>query len=109
MQRKRRAAALLFFLAVLVSGCSAPPQELPPPPRQGVTLRVACPGDPVAAVVRDYGRGWELRQNAHITIVPYDPAKGIENCPADVWVVPPAELPRLAAANLLEELPNSFR
>jgi multiple sugar transport system substrate-binding protein len=94
-----------------LAGCKPerPRADAPPRPFAGALVRVACPGDPAAAVVAEYGRGWALREGARVEVAAYDPQAGPAAGPAaDVWVVAPAELPRLAAAGQLRRVPDDL-
>lgn len=115
MQPKSQAGRTLFWL-VLVSalplagcGCTGTPTGgAVPRPYEGRVVRVACPGDPPAAVVGRYGRAWAAREGVELQIVPYDPLTGLEaGPPADAWVVPAADMPRWAAAGQLLPVPGS--
>jgi ABC-type glycerol-3-phosphate transport system substrate-binding protein len=73
-------------------------------------LRVACPGEPVAAMVRSHARTWASWQLAHVEVRSYDPRRGPKKMDeADVWVIRPAELPHWAAAGRLLPAPASLR
>jgi multiple sugar transport system substrate-binding protein len=109
VQRKSVYLAPLFA-ALLAAGCR---QETPPTaparPHQGVTLRVACPGDPAAAVVETHARGWAARAGAQVQVLRYDRPAGPQTVEAaDVWVLRPAELPRWAAAGRLLPVPEKY-
>jgi multiple sugar transport system substrate-binding protein len=111
MQRERLARAFFWSLVWGAAGCARTPTEpvLPPLEHVGVEVRVACPKGP-AALVREYGRAWAAREGARVEVLPYDPKAGPESAgPADVWVIPPAQLPRWAAAGRLAALPEAYR
>jgi multiple sugar transport system substrate-binding protein len=94
------------MLAILASGCPRPP--VPSVPRQaafqGVVLRVACPAETPAVVVRENTRDWAARQGARVEVVRCD--RGDEPPPADVWVMRPSQLPHWAAAGKLQPVPE---
>jgi multiple sugar transport system substrate-binding protein len=96
--------------ALLLAGCR--PETAPtaaPRPYQGVTLRVACPEGPSAAVVQTYARGWAARAGVQVEVLRYDRPAGPQNVePADVWVLRPAELPHWAAAGRLLPVPPKY-
>jgi ABC-type glycerol-3-phosphate transport system substrate-binding protein len=108
MQRKSLfLASLLAFLGALPLGCRRVAPPPPPPPHQGVNVRVACPAGLPAALVRSHARAWSARQQATVEVRPYTASP--EEVPgADVWVLPPPELPRWAAADRLAPLPDSL-
>jgi ABC-type glycerol-3-phosphate transport system substrate-binding protein len=80
---------------------------------------VACPapaaaptaGEPrltdPAAAVGAWGRAWASRHGATLDVVTFDP-HGDPPADADVWVLPPASLPRWAAAGRLAQLPGGL-
>jgi multiple sugar transport system substrate-binding protein len=74
-----------------------------------VLLRVACPGDPAAAVVETHARGWAARAGAQVEVLRYDRLPGPQTVEsADVWVLRPAELPHWAAAGRLLPVPQPY-
>ncbi|MFO0846435.1 MAG: hypothetical protein U0797_29380 [Gemmataceae bacterium] len=92
----------ILSLTVLPAGCH---RFLPPPPaplHQGVTLRVSAPPS-VAGLVRAQARAWAGRQEARVEVVEAPAEKPAEG--ADVWLMPPAELPRWASAGRLSAVP----
>jgi ABC-type glycerol-3-phosphate transport system substrate-binding protein len=100
-------AFLISLLLGTAPGCSTatPPQGSEVKPAITV-LRVACPGEPTATVVQRYGRGWAGRDRS-LEIVRYEPALGPEAAPpADLWIVPTAEMPHWAAAGKLQVIPD---
>jgi ABC-type glycerol-3-phosphate transport system substrate-binding protein len=114
MQRKSSVGNPLFFPVAValagLAGCQRPAtRDEPPPQFTGLTLTVACPGDPAAAVVRTFSKAWQGRTGARVAVSNYDLAKGPGDVEADVWVVPPAELPRWADAGALTPLPGFFK
>jgi multiple sugar transport system substrate-binding protein len=98
-----------LFLAV--AGCGRPERPADPGPRfEGVELQVACPGDPAAALVRQYGSSWEQHEHCRLKVTTHDPDAGpASKDAADVWVVRPCELPRWAAAGRLLPVPEEVR
>jgi multiple sugar transport system substrate-binding protein len=114
MQRKSRRAGHLFsaLLAAAVAAGCRPTSSLPTAPEaphHGVHLHVACPGEATADLLRRHGGPWALRQGAQLGVVRYDPETGPEaGGPADVWVLAPADLPRLAAAGRLAPVPEGL-
>src|SRR5262245_4481788 len=95
-------SALAFLLLLGGAGCSSvlPPPE--PPPHKGAVVRVGCP-EPLAELVRSQSLAWQSRQQARVEVRAF-PAGG-----ADVWVLPPAELPRWAASGKLLPVPEGLR
>jgi multiple sugar transport system substrate-binding protein len=83
--------------------------EGPPQPFKGAALRAACPAGAPAEVVGLYSRGWDSRNATTVEVrqlqAGQDPAS-VEG--ADIWVIPPVELPRWAAANRLLPLPSEY-
>jgi multiple sugar transport system substrate-binding protein len=107
---RRGAGVGLLLLALLAgpSGCSPRPTNAPPPSKtaEPVVLKIACPDDLTAQVIKRYGRRWESQSGARLEIVRQD----AEAVPAaDVWVLPPARMSHFAAAGLLQPLPESYR
>ncbi len=119
MQRKSGRAGILFsgivlaaaaFLVVAV-GCSSKPTPSSPGALKpaGSVLKVACPGDPPAAVVERYGARWASQQGVRIEVVRYDPAQGPQSAGgADIWVLPTAQMPRWAARGELHAVPETY-
>jgi ABC-type glycerol-3-phosphate transport system substrate-binding protein len=113
----------LFFLLLFgaLAGChkASPTAGPTPEPHRGTTLRVACPapasapseGEPrltdPAAAVRAWGQAWAGRRGATLQVQTYDPKVG-PPAASDVWVLPPAELPRWAAAGAVLPLPSAM-
>src|SRR5262249_51061816 len=108
MQRKSPVAGRLFFLLAWAAvGCGGGGARVggPPEPYKGVGLRVACPPGAPADVVALYSRGWASRNGATVEVRPYEAGRGPAAVDgADVWVVPPAELPHWAAQGKLHPL-----
>jgi multiple sugar transport system substrate-binding protein len=101
--------ALVILAPALALGCG---RTKPPPPAvvpDRVILKIACPGEPSASVVKRYGQKWATAHNAQIEIVrvPETESPGVRDG-IDVWIIPPPALPRLAAANLVQTVPDSL-
>jgi ABC-type glycerol-3-phosphate transport system substrate-binding protein len=114
MQWKSPVVGRLFFLLALSAlGCGdgGAPVEGPPQPYKGVGLWVACPAGAPADVVALYSRGWASRNGVAVEVRPCEagrnPATTVEG--ADVWVLPPAELPHWAAQGKLQPLPPEYQ
>src|SRR6185437_4877223 len=113
MQPKSRRKWNLFctlLVTIGMGGCrpSSPSLEVPSSPHQGVELRIACPTETTASLLRGQGQSWALRQGAILKILRYDPSKetGPQAVgPADVWIIAPADLPRWAVAGRLASVP----
>src|SRR6185437_4076999 len=113
MQRKSGRVWLLFcslLIIIEISGCrpASTSIDVPVSPHQGVELRIACPTEATASLLRGPGQSWALRQGVILKILRYDFAK--EKGPqtagaADVWIIAPAELPRWAAVDQLAMIP----
>jgi ABC-type glycerol-3-phosphate transport system substrate-binding protein len=110
MQHKSFAIISVFLLAALaLAGChSESTEQRPPSPYAGLTIRVACSGDPSAAVVSTASKAWQGRHQATVEVVCYDRTKGPSSVEADVWILEPAELPRWADAGALAPLPETY-
>jgi multiple sugar transport system substrate-binding protein len=117
MQRKSTPVRPVFsflWLAVLsacLTGCGSPvaTSAAPAPhPFQGLTLKIACPGEPSRSVVERYGRGWATREGVRLEVAAYDPSSGPEVGGADLWLVGPAALGRWATADQLTPLPEEY-
>jgi multiple sugar transport system substrate-binding protein len=110
------AALSAAILAAAGCGTGAKPAAATPAdgPLQDVLVTVACPsgprGDLVAGGLAErHGRAWAARTGARVQVVRYDPSAGPAACgPADVWVLPPAAMPRWAAAGALQPIPASL-
>src|SRR5579871_1660653 len=103
MQPKRLRLLLFFFLSLLTSslaGCRRSPvsHDSEAPQHPGRELRIACPTEATAALLRSRGRSWAQHEGVNISLDVYDHSKEAEqNQPSasvDVWVISPADLPR---------------
>lgn len=118
MQPKRTIIWILLFslwFAVVSSGCRPTPTPMgfPASEQPRTQLSMACPTAATAAVLRGHGQPWALRQGVKLVLPLYDPAKETpwQNPPSptpDIWIVPPADLPRWAAAGQLAPLPDTY-
>jgi multiple sugar transport system substrate-binding protein len=99
-----KSLTILSILA-LPAGCQRVLPTPEPPPYHGVTLRVSAPAG-AAELVRVQSRAWAGRQEARVEVVVSPAEKPAEG--ADVWVVPPVELPRWAAAGRLLTVPPAL-
>jgi multiple sugar transport system substrate-binding protein len=118
MQRKSAAVRPVFsslatgLLLAALAGCGGPSAttpQTPPRPFDGVTLKVACPGETPRRVVERYGRDWATRQGIRLEAATYDAQAGPEAVAgADLWLIPPASLGRWAAADRLTPLPDEY-
>jgi multiple sugar transport system substrate-binding protein len=110
----------VYFIAVAACcfalGCgntSGPTNtEEPAKPLANRIVKVACPSGPrgssVVRLLERYGRAWAARTGAQVVTSTYDPGAGPDSgTPADVWIVPPAEMPRWAAGGLLQPVPDA--
>src|SRR5216683_3226829 len=76
---------------------------------EGVVLKIACPNEVTAEVVKRFAPGWGRRSGAQVEVVAYDPKTSpLSDGLADVWVIPPWQLGRWAAAGDLLPVPESF-
>ena len=108
MQPKSRTIVLLFLFVLVAAGCQGVLEPPAPPPHKNTLLRVACPPG-LADLVRSQSRSWQGRQEARVEATPYDLAAGPDSVAADVWLLPPADLPRWAAAGKLRPVPEELR
>jgi multiple sugar transport system substrate-binding protein len=114
MQPKNGRAWLLFctfILSTSSAGCrrASGPLDVPAAPHRGVELRIACPTDETADQMRGPGQAWALRQGVQIQVLRYNVAAGPEAAgKADIWILPPADLPRWAAAGQLTAVPADY-
>jgi ABC-type glycerol-3-phosphate transport system substrate-binding protein len=95
----------------LIAGCQPASSEIDAPsaPYRGMELRVACPDQATANLVSSFGQTWARRQGAKVAIVRYDrPEVELNAQSADVWIIPPADLPRLVADGKLAPLPEKY-
>jgi len=130
----KRAHLRLFFSSCLMpilcggtlAGCrpAASPHPIPAQEQPGVgELRIACPTEATASLLRSRGQSWALRQGVKIAVELYNPSKESEQpsllsspeggimgeASVDVWIVSPAELPRWAAAGKIAPLPDAYK
>jgi multiple sugar transport system substrate-binding protein len=60
-------------------------------------------------VVARYGQAWAVGAGATVEVVGYDPSSGPEAGPAaEVWVLPPASMPKWANAGKLHPVPQEY-
>ncbi len=83
--------------------CAARVQPLPPPPFAGSVVTVSCPDQATADLIERHSRGWQNRQQARVAVVRRSVGK---TPPADVVVLPAAELAHLVLADELEPIPD---
>lgn len=105
-----------LLLAAAATGCRPTPAtlDLPSTRHEGVELRIVCPTEETAALLRNHGRSWALRKGATLAIQRYEPSNTEPQqtqaaTPADVWILAPADLPRWAVAGQLELLPEPYK
>jgi multiple sugar transport system substrate-binding protein len=112
MQRKSKVWSCVFFLLVgSTLGCSdgGAAVEGPAQPYKGAVLRVACPAGAPAEVIELYARGWAARNQVKVDVRPLAAGQGPTAVDgADIWIVPPVQLPRWAAAGRLLPLPREL-
>lgn len=103
--RPRRVLYAITLLAA--AGCRGSTPSMPAPAPAGTALRVACPAGPVEAVLRGQCRTWASKSGIKVEIVPTPPGADRAVGPsADVWILPPAEMPRWVDAGYLLPVPN---
>ncbi|MFO0808313.1 MAG: extracellular solute-binding protein [Gemmataceae bacterium] len=89
--------------ALAAIGCPKPTPKItpkPPPRYASTTLRVAVPEGQAKALVERHSRAWCGETGAKVQLVASDAPD------ADLRLIAPAELPRLASAGGLAPLPN---
>jgi multiple sugar transport system substrate-binding protein len=100
---------LALLSAIVVLGCG---RAKPPPPAivpEALVLKIACPGEPSAAVVKRYGQGWASTHSAKLEIVrvPDTESPG-DREGIDLWIIPTPALPRLASAGRVQPIPEKI-
>jgi multiple sugar transport system substrate-binding protein len=73
---------------------------------QIISLKVACSPGQVAAAITYACQVWALQNNAQVELVTATGEPRGET--ADIWLIPPAELPHAAAAQRLRPVPDSY-
>ncbi|MGH7172799.1 MAG: ABC transporter substrate-binding protein [Gemmataceae bacterium] len=120
MQRKSAALSVLFcffLLAIPSAGCrpTSTPLDIPASPYQGIELTIACPTKATADLLRRSAQPWALRQGVALTIQQRDPSNPKDegeskaSAAADIWIIPPADLPKWAAAGRLAAMPAAYQ
>ncbi len=111
MQRKSGYGCLLFCGLLGVAGCRPTTSAIDsaPVPHARMELRIACPTEATADLMRGPGQSWARRQGATLQILVYDPRKEPQTAGlADVWIIAPADLPRWAAVGQLAPVPTDY-
>jgi multiple sugar transport system substrate-binding protein len=112
MRRCAISSLFLSLLAMPAIGCGSKattsnPQDAKP--FDGVALKIACPSGPSADVLNRFAPGWARRNGAQVEVVLYEPTNSPPSGEqADVWVLPPWRLGRLAAAGDLLPVPEMY-
>jgi multiple sugar transport system substrate-binding protein len=113
MQPKIAPFRLLFFLlfAAGLAGCRPTPSapDVPASQRPEVELRIACPDEETATLLRSRGQSWGLRNGVKIAFQLDDLSKEIQPATADIWILSPADMPRWLAADWLLPLPDAYK
>lgn len=97
---------LLGIVAVclVLVGCQRTLPPEPPPPFQRQTIQVVCPAG-LVDLIREESRPWQAQQQAKVQVQEYPSteatAEGFRARGGDIWIFRPAELPVLAARELL--------
>jgi len=112
----RHHAGLFFLLCGFVvasAGCSGAlatkPSEQAVNAHEGVVLKVACPCEVTAEIVKRFAPGWARRSGARVEVLAYDPnLSPASGGSVDAWVIPPWQLGRWAATDELLPVPESF-
>ena len=102
-----RSFASVLPLCVFVVGCADRPSTIDvraTRPHEGATLRLAVSDPSDLPLVRDLARSWAIRQDARVELLE-DPSDDT----ADVRLIRPSELPRLAEAGALAEVPTEYQ
>jgi multiple sugar transport system substrate-binding protein len=88
-------------------GCKAKP-VLSPKAHEGTVVTVACP-DEVATIIASYGKVWGPKNGARVELASAAARPDAAKLPAaDLCLLPPAELPRWAAAGQLLPVPPTY-
>ncbi|HEX3146508.1 MAG TPA: extracellular solute-binding protein [Gemmataceae bacterium] len=98
---------IAIFAILTGFGCTERPTTIDPPPVRpyaGVSLKVAAADPADRELLRQLGRSWAVRNGVDLQILD-DPRDGA----ADVQLIPMADLPQLANAGALAELPTAFK
>lgn len=105
-----------FLLAGASFGCRPSPaiHDTPEPRQPIVELRIACPNEAMAALLRSRAQSWGMRKSVKTAVSLYDSWNQTgpllpSSESADVWIISPADLPHRAAAGQLVPLPDVYR
>jgi multiple sugar transport system substrate-binding protein len=78
------------------------------PPVEKATLKIACPSQQVAEVVKQYGLAWASGEHFQLETALYDSKQETDSIPAaDLWIMEPARLPHWVMAGALQPVPQS--
>src|SRR5262245_51913709 len=58
-------------------------------------IRIECPGEPTATLMKRFGRLWSSKTGNRIEIQTYEPSKG-PSAESDLWVIEAAQMPHYA-------------
>lgn len=120
MQPKSSRLHVLFcstLLTILLGGCRPASTQVavPTSPHQGIELTIACPTEATSVLLHRYAQPWALRQGVLLKIQKADPAHAKDegtskdSTAADIWILPPADLPSWAAAGRLVPMPSGYQ
>ena len=120
MQPKCADPRILFCslsLTLLLAGCQPTPThlDLPASPHQGIELTICCPTRATADRMHRYAQPWRMRQGVTLAIRECDPSNPNDDrdskasTAADIWIIPPADLPSWAAMGRLAPMPAAYQ
>ena len=109
MRKRSLWLALALFPTITLLGCG---RTKPPPPAivpDPLVLKIACPGEPSATVVKRYGQGWASAHSAKLEIVrvPDTESPG-DREGIDLWIIPTPGLSRFASAGRTQPIPEKI-
>jgi multiple sugar transport system substrate-binding protein len=119
MQSKIRCKPCLFLALAglltsgILAGCNRPvavETETPLPPYAGQLVKIASSSETITSLIKRYSPGWANKAGASVEIVAAPKDGDLARiADASVWIIRPAEMPRLAAAGLLTPLPSAYK
>jgi multiple sugar transport system substrate-binding protein len=104
---RRTTGYCLLAATMAVVGCT-PRVEPTPKAYEGTVIKVACPAGPAGAVMASYGKAWGAQSGARVELIVADCRPGAEEAAADIWLIPPVEMPYWAALGRLLPVPDAM-